>query len=400
MAATLYFNVNFHDELPGNAGSDIKICIPQAVTASLAWADENGKPLETCLPIRLLPLAQGKGSYTIRDGLLIPEQAKMLLCRVYNDCGHEIVLPELRYALPAHKLLPEETPEKCFFVTSDIHVGGRYFHNDENRRLAFAYMAKAKPEAVLISGDITDNSYPEEFAEARALLEQNFADIPVFVCSGNHDYSPYKPGATPHFAEMHEFFKWQCTHDASLGVKVADLTEKNYFEGRLPDGVQVLVLNANDINNHFEVGDAQRAWLDRKLCESDGESLRFVLTHFHQKNTVGCSAERFGSQFVADDAQIAEILNRHPGVIHVSGHTHFNFDSDMPNTAFDAEHRILYLNAGCAVWNGVDFEARGEYYLQDRSTGQQIEIYPDKIITRGVDFVSGKYIPRCMSIIR
>ena len=135
MAATLYFNVNFHDELPGNAGSDIEICIPQAVTASLAWADENGKPLEACLPIRLLPLTQGKGSYTIRDGLLIPEQAKMLLCRVYNDCGHEIVLPELRYALPAHKLLPEETPEKCFFVTSDIHVGGRYFHNDENRRL-------------------------------------------------------------------------------------------------------------------------------------------------------------------------------------------------------------------------------------------------------------------------
>lgn len=51
----------------------------------------------------------------------------------------------------------------------------------------------AKPAAVLISGDITDNSYPDEFAEARALLEANFADIPVFVCSGNHDYSPYKP---------------------------------------------------------------------------------------------------------------------------------------------------------------------------------------------------------------
>ena len=143
----------------------------------------------------------------------------------------------------------------------------------------------------------------------------------------------------------------------------------------------------------------KRAWLDKKLCESDSEALRFVLTHFHQKNTVGCSAERFGEQFVRDDEALSEILNRHPGVIHVSGHTHFNFDSDMPNTAYDAKHDVLYLNAGCAVWNGVDFEQRREYYLQDRSTGQQIEIYEDKIITRGVDFVSGKWIPRCVAIV-
>ena len=37
MADTLYFNVKFHDELPGNAGADIEICIPQGVMASLAW---------------------------------------------------------------------------------------------------------------------------------------------------------------------------------------------------------------------------------------------------------------------------------------------------------------------------------------------------------------------------
>lgn len=91
MADTLYFNVKFHDALPGNAGANIEISIPQAVMASLAWADANGKALESCLPIRLVPLSDGKASYTLRDGLLIPEQAKTLICRVYNDCGHEIV---------------------------------------------------------------------------------------------------------------------------------------------------------------------------------------------------------------------------------------------------------------------------------------------------------------------
>ena len=399
MADTLYFNVKFHDALPGNAGADIEISIPQAVMASLAWADETGKALESCLPIRLVPLSDGKASYTLRDGLLIPEQAKTLICRVYNDCGHEIVLPELRFDIPESKQLAAQTPKKVFFATSDIHVGGRYFHNDENRRAAFSYIAGVKPEAVLISGDITDNSYPEEFAEAQKLLAESFAGIPVFVCTGNHDYSPYKPGATPHFAEMHAFFEWQCAHDNALGVKTDGLTDKNYFEGRLPDGTQVLVLNANDVNNHFEVGEAQRAWLDKKLCESDGQ-IRFVLTHYHQKGTVGCSAERFGMQFVLDDAELTEIFNRHPGLIHVSGHTHYNFDSDMPNASYDSEHDVLYLNAGCAVWNGVDFEQRREYYLQDRCTGQQIELYDGYSITRGVDFVSGKYIPRSLSLQR
>lgn len=393
----LYFRVHFHNDEPGCAGADTELCVPTGVAALLSWGDEKGEPLEHYLPIRLLPLVEGKASYRLRDGLMIPEEARTLVCRVYNDFGHEIKLKELCYPLPDEKRTVREEPETVYYVTSDIHVGGRYFQNDRNRETAFAHIAADKPCAVLISGDITDNSYPEEFAEARVLLEKYFADTPIFICSGNHDYSPYKPGATPHFEEMHDFFTWECTHAEANGARCADLNEKNYFEARLANGTQVLVLNANDVGNHFELGETQRAWLERKLCESDGERVRFVLTHFHQKSTVGCSAARFGNQFVIDDAELSEILARHSGIVHVSGHTHFNFDSDMPNAYFDEEHRNLYLNAGCAVWNGVDLEERGEFYLQDRSTGQRVEVYKDRIVARGVDFVSGKFVPRCVS---
>lgn len=396
----LYFRVNFHNTHPGCAGADIELCVPTGVAALLAWGDENGAPLADYLPIRLLALDDGKASYSLRDGLMIPETAKTLVCRVFNDFGHEIKLGELCYTLPVEKLTEAETPEEVYFVTSDIHVGGRYFHNDANREMAFAHIAADKPLAVLISGDITDNSYPEEFAEARALLEKHFADTPVFICSGNHDYSPYKPGATPHFEEMHDFFAWECTHAEASGARCADLNERNYFEARLANGVQIIVLNANDVGNHFEVGVEQRAWFERKLCESDGERVRFVLIHFHQKSTVGCSAARFGNRFVIDDAELSEIFARHAGIVHVSGHTHFNFDSDMPNAHFDEAHKNLYLNAGCAVWNGVDLEERGEFYLQDRSTGQRVEVYKDRVVARGVDFVSGKYIPRCVSAVK
>ena len=390
------FDVCFHDDLPGNAGADIRMDIPSGILAVLYWADAAGQPLADHLPIKALALTGGKGTYALRDGLLIPEAAEMLLCKVYNDCMLEIVLPELRVVIPEHKLLPHRRPLHVIYATSDIHYGGHYFHNDANRAAAFAHMAKDAPDFVMITGDITDNSYPEEYAAARADIEACFQGIPVIVCAGNHDYSPYKPGATPHFKEMHDFFLWQCERNRALGVTDADLGDKNFFEARFADGTQILVLNANDVKNHFEVGAQQRAWLDRKLTESDGARYRFVMSHYHQQNTVGCSQRRMGQKFFIDNNETQEILDRHQNVLHISGHTHYNFDSDMPNTFFDSIHRNLYLNAGCAVWNGVDMEERREYYLQNRATGQRIEIYEDCILTRGVDFVSGRYIPRCL----
>ena len=391
------FDVSFHNDVPGAAGADIRIDIPQGILAVLSWADGEGHALDDYLPIKALPLTDGKGAYLLRDGLMIPEKARAMLCRVYNDCMLEIVLPELKFRLPEHKLLPERTPEKLYYATSDIHLGGHYFHNYENRSLAFRRMAQDAPAAVFITGDIADNSNPEEYEEARTLIDEIFTGIPVFVSAGNHDYSPYKPGAVPHFAEMHAFFEWECKRAEALGAKTADLNERNYFEARLGDNTQVLVLNPNDVGNHFEVGEAQREWLSEKLNAGDGARVRFVLTHFHQQNTVGCSERQQGMKFFIDNDEVQEILDRHTGIIHLSGHTHYNFDSDMPNASFDSARRILYLNAGCAVWNGVDMNVRREYYLQNRCTGQRIEVYGDSVITRGVDFVSGKYIPRCLS---
>ncbi len=391
------FDVRFSDDRRGNADAKVTINIPSGILAVLYWADENGKPLEDYLPIKALALIDGKAEYSLEHNRMIPENAKKILCKVYNDFMYEIVLPELCADIPEEKLIAERKPDLRVFVTSDLHFGGKYFHNDRNRALAFKYMSEANPDFILISGDITDNSYPEEFSEAFDTINAVFGKIPVFVGAGNHDYSPYKPGATPHFDEMHDFFVKQCERNAALGVTVNDLNDRNYFEARFGN-VQVLMLNANDVGNHFEVGENERLWMDNKLAETDGKDVyRFVVTHFHQQNTVGCSERKAGKNFFRDNDQTQELLDRHGKIIHVSGHTHYNFDSDMPNTYFDNAHSNLYLNAGCAVWNGVDMEERREYYLQDRCTGQLIEFYSDgTVISRGVDFVSGKYIPRCL----
>ncbi|MFI6368746.1 metallophosphoesterase [Nocardia sp. NPDC050630] len=68
---------------------------------------------------------------------------------------------------------------------SDTHfdLGTR---NAERAERVMAYLAelRRRPDAILVTGDITDSGKPEQYAEARVALD---ADIPVYALPGNHD---------------------------------------------------------------------------------------------------------------------------------------------------------------------------------------------------------------------
>ena len=392
------FNVEFKDEKRGSAHAKVTVGIPQGILAQLFWADENGKPLDDYLPIKAFALDEnGCGTYEIADGVFLPEDAAVVLLKVFNDDMIEIVLPEMKFPIPESKRFPKAERIGRVFVTSDIHVGGHYFHNDENREKAFAFIAVAKPDFVLMAGDVTDNSNVVEWEEARALLEKHFVDIPLGIVPGNHDYAPYKPGCVPHYDEMRAFFSWVCEHDKALGAEVSPLSDRNEYTVRFA-GVQAIMANPCHEQNVFFMGEDKLAWLDEQLAASDGERLRYVVTHFHQRGTVACFMRREDANYFRDNDAMQEILDRHGNIIHVSGHTHLNFDLDCLNGKYDGKHKVLYLNAGCAVWNGVCMEVRREYYLQHRATGQCLDICDGCVIARGVDFVSGKFVPRCQTL--
>ena len=94
------FDVRFSDDRRGNADAKVTINIPSGILAVLYWADENGKPLEDYLPIKALALIDGKAEYSLEHNRMIPENAKKILCKVYNDFMYEIVLPELCADIP------------------------------------------------------------------------------------------------------------------------------------------------------------------------------------------------------------------------------------------------------------------------------------------------------------
>ncbi|MFX0573837.1 metallophosphoesterase [Nocardia nepalensis] len=68
---------------------------------------------------------------------------------------------------------------------SDTHfdLGARNAERAE-RVMAFLADLRRRPDAILLTGDITDSGKPDQYAEARVALA---ADIPVYALPGNHD---------------------------------------------------------------------------------------------------------------------------------------------------------------------------------------------------------------------
>jgi 3',5'-cyclic AMP phosphodiesterase CpdA len=119
--------------------------------------------------------------------------------------GAAVVLPGFRGRAPS-----DPSPgELHLALLSDTHVPGDRKHGHrgmnpwENLRVAAAQVVAARPEGVVICGDVARlQGRPEDYRELRALLEPVAAVAPVYVGLGNHDdreaflkFFPDPPGA-------------------------------------------------------------------------------------------------------------------------------------------------------------------------------------------------------------
>ncbi|HEX2084614.1 MAG TPA: metallophosphoesterase, partial [Solirubrobacteraceae bacterium] len=81
---------------------------------------------------------------------------------------------------------------------TDPHIGADWGAGDPVARLAAAVeavrSARVQPDAVLVSGDLTDHAADAEYEQARSLLAS--LDVPSYVLPGNHDD---RPGLRRHF---------------------------------------------------------------------------------------------------------------------------------------------------------------------------------------------------------
>jgi 3',5'-cyclic-AMP phosphodiesterase len=178
---------------------------------------------------------------------------------------------------------------------SDIHVGGARYH-EELLRTAIAEINAARPDLVVVAGDLTDEGYPDQYPQARDELSALEAEVVVRV-PGNHDarnvgYLLFEDT----FGARDSRFRADCG-GLDLALVAVDSTKPDLDEG--------------------EIGREHYGWIEEGFA-GDAD-LRVFVCHHHLMPIPGTGRER---NQVRDAGDVLSLLRRCEVDLVLAGHRH------------------------------------------------------------------------------
>jgi 3',5'-cyclic AMP phosphodiesterase CpdA len=196
---------------------------------------------------------------------------------------------------------------------SDPHIGASWEGADPDESLLRAVEAilslPDRPDALLVSGDLTDNGAPEEYRRVRELLAP--LDLRPHVLPGNHDLR----------APLREAF----------GLPGAGEEPVSYAVDLGP--LRLVCLDSTVPGAEGGSLDGGRVeWLDATLA-ADAATPTVVALHHPPLRTEIPTFERIGLAAESRDA-LAEVVARHPQVARiVAGHVHRSIVAELAGRA-------------------------------------------------------------------
>ncbi|HEY8482165.1 MAG TPA: phosphodiesterase [Spirillospora sp.] len=220
---------------------------------------------------------------------------------------------------------------------SDIHIAaGRDGQVDDDSGPVRALRAAvssllslpARPDAVVLSGDLADGGLSAEYARLHALLSP--LPMPVYPMAGNHDDRD----------ELRRVFDY---HPA---VAASGRTPRDPVQYAVDvAGVRLVCCDTTvDGHPHGHMSKDRLAWLDETLAAAP-DTPTVVATH-HPPFPIGI---RFIDEMrFIDPAGFASVISRHPQVVRViSGHVHRGAVGSLAgivSTTCPSTYRQLYLD--------------------------------------------------------
>ena len=263
-------------------------------------------------------------------------------------------------------------------VVSDLHAVDQ-LNRDNNLVLAklFAGVNKSKSrlDAMVIPGDLTNNGTRDEYRCLTALLQRNQRAEHIIPATGNHDVRG-DMNREDYADNMSRYYAF-C---ANLGID----TDKPYWV-QCVKGYPFIVLGSEDeVKDRAYISDGQIEWLDEELtkAEQNGKPA-FIICHqvIDHTNNVDVSWWYDGSIGEQSDA-VRDVIRSHTDngltVVFISGHLHEPFGAH----SFEQPWPNLYC-----------LNMPSSQYTDGGGVGCTLEAYPDRVVIRARNFISGEWLP-------
>lgn len=304
-------------------------------------------------------------------------------------------------------------PLATFQVITDTHVTEepQHIHNLHLERALTDLLSFSEGSSgIMHIGDVTDHGRLGEYHELHRILKSYRTILPpIRYTLGNHDVGIGLVDEPPaHLLSMssQEIHTW-VQEAMAKSAKVPMQEEKlgDFWEQRLGmfmeatdsqapyhdhwiDGYHFIFLGTEQPHpKDCEMSSTQLQWLETTLAEQAAPNRPiFVFLHQPLLNTVAGSIEEQGWYGVKQDTELKAVLNRYPQVMLFTGHTHWTLDNERTRYGDDQQRPSMFNAASVAyLWTDED------EYLEG-SQGLHVEIYEDRVIVRGRDFVQGCWL--------
>jgi hypothetical protein len=144
-----------------------------------------------------------------------------------------------------------------------------------------------------------------------------------------------------------------------------------------------------------DLSSKQLDWLDNRLwniAKYEGDQPVFVFSHQSLTNTVAGSSTSQGWSGVIQDSALRFILNKYPNTFLFTSHSHWQLSSR--NEMFQ-DNSTYGSTLGTTMFNTASITnlwCDDDKYI-DGSQGLHVEVYNDKVVVSGRDFLRKKWIP-------
>ena len=312
-----------------------------------------------------------------------------------------------------------------FAVLSDIHIdledGGKkiYFINAEKNFIrALDVIESLGCDFIISAGDQVTNATgaTEEWQLYRKLISASGYRGQVFSALGNHELRFAKYGGCT-VADCHrEFIGFTGLPDMPVS-RPDGKTYYSYIEPVFGDAFIFMALEIGaDPNLIDNFSDEQMDWAEDMLERYREEGRRvFLIQHspiygFGAGDDTSSPAYK-GSIHLYDDSgaefknnrRFYELVKRYRDVIWLSGHTHVDL-RDGVNYSHNGSCHTLHIPS-LAGSTRMKTDADGNRYLErkfydDAAQGYIADVDGEKVVFKGIDFLSGKMYPQYVYTIK